>query len=62
MKFNLSLKSALPLLAMLISLSVSAACPVGKKVGDTWCQNGMEWKCEKCGSEYCPIITGNKCK
>ncbi|HYL99309.1 MAG TPA: hypothetical protein VEZ90_10165 [Blastocatellia bacterium] len=44
-----------------MSLSASAACPVGKKVGDTWCEKGLEWKCERCGSEYCPIITGRKC-
>ena len=38
-----------------------AACPVGKDEGDTWCESGKEWKCERCGSEYCPIITGNSC-
>ena len=46
---------------VLFSLDVSAACPVGKKDGDTWCKKGMEWKCEKCGSEYCEIITGRRC-
>ncbi len=38
-----------------------AACPVGKKEGDTWYKDGREWKCEKCGSEYCEIMTGNSC-
>lgn len=38
-----------------------AACPVGKAGGGTWCQSGMEWKCVKCGSLDCPVITGRKC-
>ena len=38
-----------------------AACPVGKKDGDTWCKNGREWKCYKCGTEFCEIMTGNSC-
>jgi len=45
----------------LVALDVSAACPVGKQGGGTWCEKGWEWKCEKCGSEYCPIMTGRKC-
>ena len=47
--------------ATVFCLDAGAACPVGKKEGDTWCEKAMEWKCEKCGSEYCPIITGNRC-
>jgi len=45
----------------LFSASASAACPVSKRGGGTWCEKGWEWKCEKCGSEYCPIMTGRKC-
>lgn len=45
----------------LVTLPVSAACPVGKQGGGTWCERGWEWKCERCGSEYCPIMTGRKC-
>lgn len=54
---------ALAIVCLILSASTTAfaACPVGKSDGDTWCENGTEWKCEKCGSEYCPIITGNKC-
>jgi hypothetical protein len=37
------------------------ACPVGKKEGDTWCEKGMEWRCDRCASQYCPIITGRSC-
>lgn len=44
-----------------VSFSASAACPVGKQGGGTWCERGWEWKCERCGSEYCPIMTGRKC-
>jgi hypothetical protein len=46
---------------LVVSLPVSAACPVGKQGGGTWCERGWEWKCERCGSEYCPIMTGRKC-
>ncbi len=42
-------------------LPAGAACPVGKGVGDTWCEKGMQWRCERCGSEYCPIFTGKRC-
>jgi hypothetical protein len=38
-----------------------AACPVGKDDGDTWCDNGTPWKCERCGSEYCSIIQSGSC-
>jgi len=38
-----------------------AACPVGKDEGDTWCDNGTPWKCERCGSEYCSIIQPGSC-
>ncbi len=55
------MKMLFAIAAILIALPAGAACPVGKKQGDRWCQKGMEWKCEKCGSEYCPIITGRKC-
>jgi len=44
-----------------ISFNAVSACPVGKQGGGTWCMNGYEWKCEKCGSEYCSIMTGRKC-
>jgi hypothetical protein len=46
---------------ILLSFGAFAACPVGKQGGGTWCEKGWEWKCEKCGSEYCPIMTGRKC-
>ena len=46
---------------LLLSIEAGAACPVGKREGSTWCKNGMEWKCEKCGSEYCEIMTGRRC-
>ena len=55
------MKVMLAIAALLVALPAGAACPVGKKAGDRWCQKGMEWKCERCGSEYCPIITGRKC-
>jgi hypothetical protein len=45
----------------LASTIASAACPVGKKEGDTWCANGYKWKCEKCGSEYCEIMQPGSC-
>lgn len=38
-----------------------AACPAGKGEGDTWCENGYKWKCERCGSEYCSIIQSGSC-
>lgn len=55
------------LLIMTLLLSVFAssvgfaACPVGVGVGGTWCENHYKWKCEKCGSEYCPIMQPGKC-
>jgi len=47
--------------AVIVSSNAQAACPVGKKEGDTWCEKGMQYRCDRCGSEYCQIITGNKC-
>ncbi len=44
-----------------LCLPAGAACPVGKRVGDTWCANGMVWRCDRCGSEYCSIFTGRRC-
>jgi len=44
-----------------ISGAALAACPVGKSEGDIWCENHMEYRCDKCGSEYCQIFTGNSC-
>lgn len=52
---------ALSVWLSMVSFGASAACPVGKQGGGTWCMNGYEWKCEKCGSEYCSIMTGRKC-
>jgi hypothetical protein len=49
------------LLSTLASTLASAACPVGKQIGDTWCANGYKWKCEKCGSEYCEIMQPGRC-
>lgn len=46
---------------LLTTSPLFAACPVGKKEADTWCKNGREWKCYKCGTEYCEIMTGNAC-
>jgi uncharacterized cupin superfamily protein len=48
---------------LLVMLPVAAygACPVGKKEKDTWCTNHVEWRCDRCGSEYCQIITGRSC-
>ena len=48
-------------LATVVSGAALADCPTGKKVGDTWCQDGKQWKCDSCGSELCPIITGKSC-
>jgi uncharacterized cupin superfamily protein len=45
----------------LLAVPALAACPVGKKEGDTWCSNHSEWRCDRCGSEYCPILTGRRC-
>jgi hypothetical protein len=62
MKVLVWVRSVASILALLVlSLPVSAACPVGKQGGGTWCEKGWEWKCERCGSEYCPIMTGRKC-
>jgi hypothetical protein len=63
MKLKLKLASCALAASALSFLSVDAlaACPVGKQGGGTWCMNGWEWKCEKCGSEYCSIMTGRKC-
>jgi hypothetical protein len=30
-------------------------------LGNVWCENHMQWRCERCGSELCPIFTGNSC-
>lgn len=38
-----------------------AACPANTSEGDTWCDNGTPWKCERCGSEYCSIIQPGSC-
>jgi hypothetical protein len=47
---------------ILLGLSTAiAACPVDKGEGDTWCENGTPWKCERCGSEYCSIIQPGSC-
>ncbi len=43
------------------STTAFAACPVGKGEGDTWCENGYKWKCERCGSEYCSIMQPGSC-
>ena len=36
-----------------------AACRVAE--GATFCQNGMTWKCERCSSQLCEIMTGKSC-
>jgi hypothetical protein len=36
-----------------------AACRVAE--GATFCQNGMIWKCERCSSQLCEIMTGKSC-
>lgn len=41
--------------------AVLAACPANTSEGDTWCDNGTPWKCERCGSEYCSIIQPGSC-
>ena len=46
---------------LFVSGAALAACPVGKGEGDTWCDNGTPWKCERCGSEYCSIIQSGSC-
>ena len=38
-----------------------AACPANTSEGETWCDNGTPWKCERCGSEYCSIIQPGSC-
>jgi hypothetical protein len=30
-------------------------------IGNVWCENHRQWKCEKCGSQTCPILTGRAC-
>ena len=47
--------------AFLAGGSAFAACPVNVPVGGTWCENHYNWKCEKCGSELCPIMQPGKC-
>jgi hypothetical protein len=47
--------------SLLATGAALAACPVNKGEGDTWCDNGTPWKCERCGSEYCSIIQPGSC-
>jgi len=48
--------------SMLLAPGVAlAACPANTSEGDTWCDNGTPWKCERCGSEYCSIIQPGSC-
>ena len=61
LKFKLAFCTFAALGLSALSVNALAACPVGKQGGGTWCANGWEWKCEKCGSEYCSIMTGRKC-
>jgi hypothetical protein len=48
-------------LLLMLSATADAACPVGIKENGKWCTNHQWWKCVKCGSEYCPILTGESC-
>ena len=61
MRFKSMLGLTLFAASFLVAGSALAACPAGKTRGGTWCSNGWEWKCERCGSEYCSIMTGRKC-
>ena len=61
MRIKSMLASALLGVSLLSAGSALAACPAGKQGGGTWCSGGWEWKCERCGSEYCSIMTGRKC-
>jgi hypothetical protein len=60
-RFLLTIGAAIVALSLLVSGVALAACPVGKDEGDTWCDNGTPWKCERCGSEYCSIIQPGSC-
>jgi hypothetical protein len=58
---RLGIVTGLIAFALSASAPALAACPVGKNEGDTWCDNGTPWKCERCGSEYCSIIQPGSC-
>ena len=60
-RFLLTIGAAIVASSLLASGVALAACPVGKGEGDTWCDNGTPWKCERCGSEYCSIIQSGSC-
>jgi hypothetical protein len=46
---------------LVISL-LSGAAIAGCTYGTKDCRNGYWWICDKCGSEYCWIYTGQKCE
>jgi hypothetical protein len=50
-------------LAMVLVISLlSAAAIADCTYGTRECRNGYWWICDKCGSEYCWIYTGQKCE
>ena len=60
-KVIMTIGAALVAATLIASGAALAACPVNKGEGDTWCDNGTPWKCERCGSEYCSIIQSGSC-
>ena len=42
-------------------LSLSTASAQCSRIGQELCQNGQVYKCEKCGSEICPIFQNRSC-
>jgi hypothetical protein len=53
--------AAIASVAVFFSNAAFADCPVNTQLGTTWCVDGKEWKCDTCGSQLCPILTGNTC-
>ena len=61
LKFIMTIGASIFASMLLASGAALAACPANTSEGDTWCENGTPWKCERCGSEYCSIIQPGSC-
>jgi len=61
LKIIMTIGAAVVASTLFSSGAALAACPANTSEGDTWCDNGTPWKCERCGSEYCSIIQSGSC-
>jgi hypothetical protein len=46
--------------AAIMPAAAFAACPVGKRTGDVYCNNRYWWKCDICAGEPCEILQADR--